>query len=122
MDIQVEIFLVDEEGILLRSHMDNANFFFYGELEDTESPLMLALQDYYEQDAPESLMSKGFETLHGMLLWHSELASPFGDDDHIEIGERLFLVDENDERIFDELAYDTLAQGKIPVGWELISR
>ncbi len=122
MDGQVEIFLVDEEGIMLRSHIEDSYFFFDGELEDPESPLMRALQNFYVQDAPKSLMSMGFETPNGLLLWQSELASPFGDDEHVEIGERLFLINECDERIFDELAYDTLAQGKIPVGWELISR
>jgi hypothetical protein len=122
MDGQVEIFLVDEEGIMLRSHIDGSYFFYDGELEDPESPLMCALQNFYVEEAPQCLMSMGFETPNGMLLWQSELASPFGDDEHVEIGERLFLVDEKDVRIFDELAYDTLAQGKIPVGWELIAR
>lgn len=118
----VEVFLVDEEGILLRSHMKPEFFFFDGDLEDPESPLMIALRQYYINDAPKTLMGMGFETPRGIMLWHSELASPFGDDEHLEIGERLFLADETGERFFDELAYDTLSNGRVPVGWELIAR
>lgn len=118
----VEVFLIDEEGILLRSHVEREFFFFDGDPEDPESPLMIALRQFYIREAPKTLMGMGFETPCGIMLWQSELASPFGDDEHLEVGERLFLTDETGERFSDELAYDTLAQGKIPVGWELIAR
>lgn len=122
MSEEVEVFLVDEEGILLRSHIERDFYYFNGDPEDPESPLMIALRNYYIREAPRTLMGMGFETPRGIMLWHSEMASPFGDDEHLEVGERLFLADETGERFFDELAYDTIAQGRIPVGWELISR
>ncbi|MBN2328073.1 MAG: hypothetical protein JXR73_13055 [Candidatus Omnitrophica bacterium] len=122
MNERVEVFLVDEEGILLRSHIESDCFFFDGNLEDPESPLMIALREFYIKDAPKTLMSMGFETPAGIMFWQSEMASPFGDDEHIEVGERLFLTDESGQRFFDELAYDILARGRIPVGWELIAR
>ena len=118
----VEVFLVDEEGILLRSHMERDFYYFDGDPEDPDSPLMAALHNYYIFEAPKTILSMGYETPRGILFWESEMASPFGDDEHMEVGERLFLTDETGERFFDELAYDTLSQGKVPVGWELIAR
>ncbi|MGC9330132.1 MAG: hypothetical protein ACP5I1_21025 [Candidatus Hinthialibacter sp.] len=122
MNERVEIFLVDEEGILLRSHIEADLFFFNGNVEDPDSPLIIALRNFYIKNAPKTLMSMGFKTPGGVMYWQSEMASPFGDDEHIEIGERLFLTDESGQRFSDELAYDILAGGRIPIGWELIPR
>ena len=119
---QVEVCYVDEEGILLRSYSLKSVFFYEGDPEDAESPLIQALKRFYRQSAPATLMSLGFETPRGPLTWQSEMASPFGDDDFVEIGERLYLVDENQNRFLDEYAYEDLAKGLIPMGWELIPR
>ncbi|MFB3786876.1 MAG: hypothetical protein ACE15F_10965 [bacterium] len=119
---QVEVCYVDEEGILLRSYALKSVFFYEGDPEDSDSPLMQALQRYYRKSAPATLMSLGYETPRGVLTWQSEMASPFGEEDFVEIGERLFLVDEYNNRFLDEFAYEDLAKGQIPVGWELIPR
>jgi len=119
---QVEVCYVDEEGILLRSYSLKSVFFYEGDPEDGHSPLIQALQRYYRKSAPATFMSLGFETPSGVLTWQSEMASPFGEEDFVEIGERLFLVDEFNNRFLDEFAYEDLAKGLIPVGWELIPR
>ncbi len=122
MDERVEIFAADEEGILLRSYTERENYYFEGDEDNPMSPLMAALGVYYQNDAPETLMGLGFDTPRGELSWQTEFATPYGDEDYVELGERLFLTDEEDQRIFDELAYEILAKGNIPDGWELIPR
>lgn len=120
MDENVEIYYVDKEGILIRASVENELFSFEGELEDLNSPLMLALGKYYYEDAPQCLVCKGFNTPTGTLLWQSELASPASDDTFLDIGERLFLVDIFDERFMDDYTYQILADGRIPSGWSAI--
>lgn len=122
MEERVEIFAVDEEGILLRSYIEEEYYLFEGEIDDPLSPLMAALGTYYLEEAPETMMCLGFDTPHGELIWQTEFATPYGDENYVELGERLFLVDRDDQRIYDELAYETLSVGKIPEGWILISR
>lgn len=118
----VEIYYIDEEGILIRSHQIKEEFYFEGDPEDPASPLIEALKKYYRKEAPHTLMCKGFSTPRGDLFWTSEMASIFGEEDVVEIGERLYLADEAGERIFDEFAYADLSAGAIPLGWELIPR
>lgn len=117
MDAHVEIFWIDEQGILLRSHIEEEDYDFEGEPEDLESPLMAALGVFYHEEAPDTLLAKGFETPTGRLFWESEIATPCGEDDHIEVGERLFLVDDHYERLLDEHAYQWLSRGELPLGW-----
>ena len=81
----VEIFLLDEEGILLRAFIKKTFFFYDGDPEEDSSPLVTALKEYYLNDAPPSLLCKGFDTPGGILIWKSELASTYGDDNCVEI-------------------------------------
>jgi hypothetical protein len=122
MNERVEIFLVDEEGILLRAYTEEAQYYYDGDPEEPESPLIEALKKYYKNHAPSTMMALGFETPAGTLIWQSELASPYGDDGFVEIGERLYLENAWGERVQDEYAYEDLAKGEIPVGWISISR
>jgi hypothetical protein len=117
MNEKIEIFLVDEEGILIRVHMAEDLYDFDGDPEELESPLMLALGQYYHAQAPKTLLTKGFKTPSGILYWYSEVATPFGDDDDIEVGERLYLMDEYFQRFADEFAYISLSEGITPLGW-----
>lgn len=117
MKEKVEIFLVDEEGILIRVHIAEENYDYDGDPEALESPLMLALGKYYRTKAPKTLLSRGFKTPSGSLYWYSEVATPFGDDDHIEVGERLYLMDDYFRRFSDEFAYISLSEGITPLGW-----
>ena len=122
MNPRVEIFSVDEEGILLRSYSEEASFFFDGAWDDPDSPLMEALETFYCNKAPATVLCLGFETPLGVLRWESEWATPYGDEGYAEIGERLYLVMEDGDRWFDEWAYDALSRGNIPEGWNVIPR
>lgn len=120
MTEQVDIFLIDEEGILIRTHVDQWEYWYEGEPEDLESPLMIALGIFYHENAPKTLVCRGYKTPGGKLLWQSESATPYGDDDHIEIGERIYLVDKHYVRFSDDHAYAMLAEGQIPNGWKML--
>lgn len=117
---RVEIHSIDEEGILIRAFTEQAFFHYVGELESEDSPLVEALCKYYAEAALETMTCKGFVTMSGAVFWQSELATPYDDENVAEIGERLFLVDEYGERVYDELAYETIAQGRVPSGWSAI--
>ncbi len=118
MNEHVEIFTIDEEGILFRAYVQEEYFLYDGDPEDHESPLSVALGLYYLREAPQTFKYKGFDTPGGMLVWQSELATPFAEDDCVDMGERLFLLDAWGERFTDELAYVQLAEGKIPPEWD----
>jgi len=122
MNERAEIFLLDEEGILIRAYMEESLYFHDGEPDDEESPLMDALGNFYVEHAPATILCEGFETPGGMLLWESEMVSPSGEEGFVEIGERLFLVDDKGERFMDENAYEYLSRGEIPLGWVLKPR
>ncbi|MBI1390437.1 MAG: hypothetical protein GC154_18525 [bacterium] len=119
---RVEIYQIDEEGILIRAFTEQAFYHFDGAPEGEDSPLVEALCQYYAEAALESMTCEGFDSPSGRLVWQSEMATPGSDDGMAEIGERLFLIDGEGERIFDEIAYETIADGKIPPGWEMIER
>ncbi len=119
---RAHIHLVDEEGILVRAFTEPSFYHYEGEPEAVGSPLVEALCKYYAEAALITMTCKGFNTVTGILFWRSELATPCAEDDMVDIGERLFLVDEFDERVFDGLAYETIANGRIPDGWTLIER
>ncbi len=119
---RAEIFHIDEEGILLRAYTEETVFLYDGHPEDGASPLFQALQKFYAEQAPKTLMFYGYETPVGDVIWQSELASSFGADDLVEVGERLYLENVWGERVMDEYAYEDLAKGEIPVGWTPISR
>ncbi len=119
MEYRVEIHSIDEEGILFRATMDEAYYYYEGDPEGFGSPLLVALGRYYIEKAPKTLVCLGFETPGGSLFWKSEMASPLSgeSDDKVEVGERIFLIDEHEERFNDEFAYDQLAKGNIPEEW-----
>ncbi|MBZ0255281.1 hypothetical protein K8I31_04425 [bacterium] len=119
---RVEIFHVDEEGIMVRSFTEPTFYHYEGHPEDMESPLVKALLKYYDEAALNTMTCKGFNAVTSMLFWRSEYATPYGEDNMAQIGERLYLVDEFDERVYDDLAYETIAKGRIPDGWTLIKR
>jgi hypothetical protein len=119
---RAEIFQVDEEGILVRAFTEPSFYHYEGDPEDMESPLVEALLKYYNEAALNTMTCKGFNAVTSMLFWRSELATPWSEDDMAQIGERLYLVDEFEERVYDDLAYDTIANGRIPDGWTLIER
>ncbi|MEW6234033.1 MAG: hypothetical protein AB1656_01475 [Candidatus Omnitrophota bacterium] len=119
---RVEIYLIDEDGVLLRAYCEEPLDDFEGEPDALDSPLSAALGLYYLRDAPKTLVCKGYETPGGPLLWRSEPVTPGGEDGCVEIGERLFLVDDWGERFMDEIAYELLAKGSIPEEWILIER
>lgn len=119
---RAQIHHIDEEGILVRAFTEPSFYHFEGEPEGLDSPLVEALLKYYAEAALDTMTGRGFNTVSGVLYWQSEFATPLSDDNMVEIGERLFLVDEFDERVFDELAYETIAKGRVPDGWTLIER
>ncbi|MDP8242680.1 MAG: hypothetical protein P9L94_01255 [Candidatus Hinthialibacter antarcticus] len=119
---RAKIHHIDEEGILVRAFTEPSFYHFEGDPEAMDSPLVDALLKYYDEAALETMTCKGFNTTSGVLYWRSELATPLSEDNMVDIGERLFLVDEFDERVFDDLAYDTIANGRVPEGWTLIAR
>lgn len=120
-----DIQLIDDEGILICSYTEESFFLYDGEPEDLESPLMLALTQFYAKNAKPTLLCLGYDTPSGDLFWESEFATPY-EGDHktprIEIGERLYLVTRDGERVYDELAYRALSEGTVPQGWSLIPR
>ncbi len=122
MKEQVDVFLVDDEGILLRAYTHEDNYLFRGDPDEDESPLMFALQYYYMEFAPDTILCKGYHTPSGDLFWQNEMASTYGDESLVEIGERLFLIDERGERFNDEYAYELLINEEIPEGWMAIPR
>lgn len=119
---RVEIYHVDEEGILVRSFTEPIFYHYDGDPEDLESPLVEALLKYYDEAALNTMTCKGFNAATSLLFWRSEYATPYSEDNMVDIGERLYLVDEFDVRIYDDLAYETIANGRIPNGWTLIER
>lgn len=119
---RAEVYIIDDEGIFLRAFTEEQVFFYDGDPEEIESPLMQALGEYYENHAAQTLLCRGFSTPLGDLFWESELVTPFGDDTDVEVGERLFLMSSDGDRMFDEYTYRMLTNGKIPTGWMKISR
>lgn len=119
---RVEIYHVDEEGILVRSFTEPIFYHYDGDPEDMESPLVDALLKYYDEAALNTMTCKGFNAVTSLLFWRSEYATPYSEDNMVDIGERLYLVDEFDVRVYDDLAYETIANGRIPNGWTLIER
>lgn len=73
------------------------------------------------ENAPKSILCKGYETPVGSLFWESELATPYGEEGIVEVGERLFLTDESGERFMDESIYEMLSRGAVPEDWYEIS-
>lgn len=119
---RAEILTVDEEGILVRSFTSKTLYYFDGEPDAPDSPLMEALMEFYREEAPATLMCAGYETPRGVLRWESEFATPPGNESDAELGERLFLVMEEGERWLDELAYQDLSRGEVPEGWLPLER
>lgn len=119
---RAEIFLIDDEGIVIRSYTDEAMFFYIGDAEEQESPLMHALAEFYVKHAEPTLMCWGYHTPSGDVLWESEMITPSTDAHEVDIAERLYLVTQGGERVYDEYAYRSLSAGEIPPGWTLIPR
>lgn len=117
MNEHVEIFCIDEEGILLRAFAQQETYYYIGDPEDDDSPLHAALRHFYSEEAPSTLLVRGYETPRGQLFWESEWATPFDDEGVVEIGERLYLVDDTGERFADDYIYELLSRGDVPEDW-----
>ena len=50
------------------------------------------------------------------------MVTPYSEDEVVEIGEHLFLIDDKGESFMDEYTYELLSRGIIPEDWEIISR
>ncbi|MGI6457959.1 MAG: hypothetical protein ACOX5R_20390 [bacterium] len=119
---QVEIYLIDDYGIFFRAFAMRENYFYQGNPEDRKSPLSAALRHYYMENAPQTILCQGFDTPRGLLYWESEMVTPYSEDEVVEIGEHLFLIDDKGESFMDEYTYELLSRGIIPEDWEIISR
>jgi hypothetical protein len=119
---QVEIYLIDDDGIFFRAYAQEEFYFYNGDPEDRESPLTMALRHYYMENAPKTLLCRGFRTPGGRLLWESEWVTPYSEEAVVEIGECLFLTDESGERFTDEYTYEMLSRGEVPPEWRMLSR